>query len=184
MELLNNVLSWVLEIGGVAVILLGVVLWLRTAVQVRFAARSFMALVFTFVFFLVAVLRKGNFEGTTIRWLAVVYGVILVFYIIARMVEHINEKEAWEEVEEEEGGEKQIEKAPLRSIIMDELKSDISIDTSNIAILIKPRGLFRKRKSIHIFDTVNSEEAKEKVTHIAEKHAADDYYIINELTVK
>lgn len=176
MKVLHDLLTWILEIGGAAVILLGALMWLRTATQARSTARSFMALVFTFIFFLVVILRKGDFEETTIRWLAAVYGGILVFYIIARMVEHREEIKA--------GHTKEVERAPSRSVIMDELESDPSIDTRGISIRIKPGGILKRRKAIQISGTVNSEEAKEKVTRIAEKHVGDNYYVINDLVVQ
>ena len=91
MEGLNSVLTWILEIGGVAVISLGALLWLRAAQKSQSTARSFMALVFTIIFFIVAVLRSSDFDAGTIRCFTIVYGGILAFYIIARMIEHSEE---------------------------------------------------------------------------------------------
>ncbi len=91
MEALHNILIWILEIGGTAVIVLGAWLWLKAGIKQQTTARSFMALIFTFIFFIVTILRKGDFEESTIRWLSVVYGGIMAFYITARMVEHREE---------------------------------------------------------------------------------------------
>lgn len=91
MEGLNMVLAWILEIGGVAVILFGAFFWIKTAVKSRSTARSFMALVFTFIFFIVMVLRPNDFTEATLRWFIIIYGAIMGFYIIARMFEHREE---------------------------------------------------------------------------------------------
>lgn len=94
MATLHTVLIWILEIGAVVVIICGAIIWIRVANSGRSTARSFMALVFTFVFFLIVVLRIGDFEESTIRWLIVTYGGMLAFYIIARMIEHREEIKA------------------------------------------------------------------------------------------
>jgi hypothetical protein len=177
MEIIHDLLTLILEVGGTALIVLGALLWLRAAIQARSTARSFMALVFTFVFFLVVILRNRDFEETTIRWMAVVYGGVLAFYIIARMVEHREEIRLRQEEEEE------IVRAPSKSVLMDELESDPLIDTKGISIQLRPKGFLRRKKAIHILGTINSEEAKNKVTQIAEKHAGDAYTVINELVV-
>ena len=89
MESLNNVLTWILQIGATFVIVMGSLLWLRAAGRSQSTARSFMALVFTYIFFIVVILQSGNFSEVTIRWLAVVYGGIMAFYISARMIEKV-----------------------------------------------------------------------------------------------
>jgi surface polysaccharide O-acyltransferase-like enzyme len=93
METLHEVLTWILEIAGAVVILVGAYFWLKAAAKGQSTARSFMALVFTFIFFLVVILRTDIDEGT-IRWLSVVYGGMMAFYIIARMIEHREEIKA------------------------------------------------------------------------------------------
>lgn len=91
MEALHNVLIWVLEIGGVVLILLGMFMWLKVAFSGESTARSFMSLVFTFVFFITVVLRSSEFSDAAIRWITIVYGAVLAFYITARMIEHKEE---------------------------------------------------------------------------------------------
>ena len=91
MESLNNALTWILEIAGVVFILLGAGFWIRVAMKGKSTARSFMALVFSFVFFIAVILRGDDFTERTLIWLAVVYGAILVVYITARMIEHREE---------------------------------------------------------------------------------------------
>ena len=91
MNVLHDVLIWIFEIGVTVVVLLASIIWIRVANSGRSTARSFMALVFTFVFFLIVVLRVGDFSETTIRWIIVTYGGILAFYIIGRTIEHREE---------------------------------------------------------------------------------------------
>ena len=88
---LNSVLVGVLQIGGAVIILLGALLWLKAALKSQSTARSFMALVFTFVFFIVVVLRGSDFEPATLHWLIAIYGGLMCFYIVARMIEHREE---------------------------------------------------------------------------------------------
>ncbi len=66
--------------------------------------------------------------------------------------------------------------------IMEELSADKQIDTSGIEMQVKTR-LLQRRKSIVISGYVKSEEAKTKVTEVAELQARDDYDVVNELTV-
>lgn len=178
MDMLREVLTSILEIGGVVVVIAGAVMWLRTAFSARSTARSFMALVFTIVFFIVVLLRNGDYDEKTIRWLSVVYGSILAFYILARMVEHREEIKAGEEQEDK------VELETSKSVLLDELQSDPSIDAHGLSIRLKPRGLLRRKKAIEISGTVSSEEVKEKVTNIAEKYAGNLYVIINDLIVQ
>ena len=103
MDTLNNILLWALEIGGAGIIIMGALLWLKAASKSQSTARSFMALVFTFVYFIAVVLRSNEFDGPTLRWLTIIYGAILAFYIVARMVEHREEIKS--------GHEKKIEQA-------------------------------------------------------------------------
>ena len=91
MDTLNNVLSWILQIGGTAVIVLGALLWLKAASMNLSTARSFIALVFTFVFFIAVVLRPETLKPATVRWLVIVYGFVAACYIMARMIEHREE---------------------------------------------------------------------------------------------
>jgi len=91
MDTLHNVLIWIFEVGATVVVIFAAITWMRVANAGRSTARSFMALIFTFVFFMIVVLRVGDFEETTIRWLIVTYGGVLAFYIIGRMVEHKEE---------------------------------------------------------------------------------------------
>jgi hypothetical protein len=91
METLHSVLIWILEIGAIVVIICAAIIWIRVANSGRSTARSFMALIFSFVFFLVVLFRVGDFDESTIRLLIVTYGGVLAFYIIGRMVEHKEE---------------------------------------------------------------------------------------------
>jgi hypothetical protein len=94
MDTLHNVLIWILEIGATVVIICAAIIWIRVANSGRSTARSFMALMFSFVFFLIVLLRVGDFDESTIRLLIVTYGGVLAFYIVARMIEHREEIKA------------------------------------------------------------------------------------------
>jgi membrane-associated PAP2 superfamily phosphatase len=91
MNMLHDVLIWIFEIGATVVVILASINWIRVANSGRSTARSFMALIFTFVFFLIVVLRVGDFSETTIRWLIVTYGGVLAVYIVGRTIEHREE---------------------------------------------------------------------------------------------
>lgn len=91
METLNEILIWILEIGAAVIIILGALLWLKAAQRSQSTARSFMALVFSFVFFIVVILRSQDFNGPTLKWMIIVYGAVQAFYIVARMIEHREE---------------------------------------------------------------------------------------------
>lgn len=67
--------------------------------------------------------------------------------------------------------------------IMDEIKQDDQIDGSNVQISVKSK-ILKRRKSIIITGTINSQEEKEKVQRTAEILARDDFDIVNELTVR
>ena len=178
MNALNTVLSWIVKIGGTAVILLGAFFWARAARENISTVRSFMALVFTFVFFGVMSLREPPIGESIMIWLTVVYGVILAVYIVARMVEHMEEIRA---------GEQGVSVNPTpsrKSVILDDIGSDASVDSSGIDLEITSRGLLKRRKVIRLFGTVKTEEEKNKVTRIAERHTGEDYSVINNLSLR
>jgi hypothetical protein len=88
MENLNRVLTVVLEIGGAVVVLVGAIMWIIAALKRQTTARSFMALVFTFVFFTTVVLGRETFGEALPLWTVATYGGVLALYIIGRTIEH------------------------------------------------------------------------------------------------
>ena len=195
MKELDLILSWVMKIGGAVVVLAGALFWIRVALKGRSTARSFMALVFTFVLFISAVLSRGELDERVLIWLIVTFAGVLAVYIIARMVEHreeirmgLTKTVKMEDIEVQPDAVQNAGQSglpgPRRSIILDKISGESSIDASEIDIEITTRGLFQKRRVIHIIGTANSEEAKRKVTEIARQHAGDDYLVVNDLHVE
>lgn len=86
---LNVVLAWILEIGGAGIILLAALLWVVNALKGSFSASSLMALVASFVFYIVVLLGFGNLQSWEVFWFTVVYGGIAAFYIVTHMIEAI-----------------------------------------------------------------------------------------------
>lgn len=178
MQVFDEVLAWIVEIGAVVVIMVGSVMWLVTAVRGRSTARSFMALVFTAVFFLVVVLRAGEFEQATIRWLAASYAAVASVYVVARAVGQRRGTRINTDAPEEIGA------SPSSSVLMDELESEPTIDTHGISVQVRPRGIFRRKKCIEISGVINSQKAKDLVTQIAMRHASDAYDVTNDLVIQ
>lgn len=71
----------------------------------------------------------------------------------------------------------------LSDVILDEVRSyevtpDIGVE------IRKGKGLFNRRKVIHVFGTVRSEDVRNKIAEIAEKHAGDRFDTAIEVKVK
>lgn len=71
----------------------------------------------------------------------------------------------------------------LKRIIMDDIEGYSYINATDIGIEEKTEGFLKRRKSLHIFGVVNSEEARAKVDEIVHKHARENIAIVNELKV-
>ncbi|MGQ9631336.1 MAG: hypothetical protein ACUVXI_13655 [bacterium] len=89
MEALNTVLLWIFEIGLGAVILGGTAVWAIAAIRREASVRSFMALVLTFLIFIVVALRGTLLDEWTLRWFLVIYGSVMAFYTVATTVERV-----------------------------------------------------------------------------------------------
>lgn len=89
---LNIVLAWILEIAGAGIILLATLMWVVNALKGKFATSSFMALIASFVFYIIVLLGYGNLASPYIFWFTVVYGGIAVFYIVTHMIEMVRGK--------------------------------------------------------------------------------------------
>ncbi|MGQ9629274.1 MAG: hypothetical protein ACUVXI_03035 [bacterium] len=87
MDILNTVLLVVLEIAAIITILIGAFQWIMASFRNETTVRSFMALIFTFVFFIVVVFGRDFLDEWTLRWLLVVYGAVMAVYIVARTIE-------------------------------------------------------------------------------------------------
>ncbi len=71
----------------------------------------------------------------------------------------------------------------IARVLLDEIHTyentpDIGVEVT------KGKGLFNRRKVIHVFGAVSSESIKQKIGEIAQKHAGDAYDVSNEVRVK
>ena len=71
----------------------------------------------------------------------------------------------------------------IARIILGEVETYGNIKASDIGIEEVKKGFIKKKKSIHLFGAVNSENAKSKVEEIARSHAGTDTEIVNDLKV-
>ncbi len=69
-------------------------------------------------------------------------------------------------------------------MIQRDIEDDDSIKSHDIMLETKAQGFIRRRKFIRIHGSTDSQLAKDKVTRIAERHAGDNFGIVNELAVK
>ena len=72
----------------------------------------------------------------------------------------------------------------IAELIMRNIEEDNSINSRGVNVELVSRGVLKRRKSVRLFGTVDSESQRQKVKRIAEHHAGDQYDIIDELTVK
>ena len=71
----------------------------------------------------------------------------------------------------------------IGAVLLDEIRT--YENTPDIGVEItKGKGLFNRRKVIHVFGAVSSEVVKKKVDEITRKHAGDAFDVSNELRVK
>ena len=73
--------------------------------------------------------------------------------------------------------------ADIARVLLDEIHSyentpDIGVEVT------KGKGLFNKRKVIHVFGAVSSDLVKQKISEITKKHAGDAFDVSNEVRVK
>ena len=62
--------------------------------------------------------------------------------------------------------------------------NDLSIDTMNICIDVQAKGFLKRKKSLHIFGPVYSQDQIGKVEKIVQKHAGNAYEVVNHLGLK
>ncbi len=73
----------------------------------------------------------------------------------------------------------------IQRFIMADLENETGIDAGKIGVeLTRGKGLFNRRKVLHLFGHVGSEEEKERVGRIAERQVGDRYDLSNDLTIK
>ena len=72
--------------------------------------------------------------------------------------------------------------ADLAKVILDQIRSYENTPDVGVEIT-KNKGLFNRRKTIHVFGAVHSDSTKEKVDEIVRRQAGDDFDVSNELRV-
>jgi hypothetical protein len=72
----------------------------------------------------------------------------------------------------------------ITKTILTDIANDLSINTMNICVDIDERGLFKKKKSMHIFGTVQSQIQVDKIEKIVRRHAGNIYEVVNHLSIK
>ena len=73
--------------------------------------------------------------------------------------------------------------ADIARVLLDEIHTyentpDIGVEVT------KGKGLFNKRKVIHVFGAVSSDLVKQKIGEITKKHAGEMFDVSNEVRVK
>jgi hypothetical protein len=69
-------------------------------------------------------------------------------------------------------------------MIQRDIQDDDSIKSHDIMLEAKAKGFIRRRRFIRIHGTIDSQLAKDKASRIAERHAGDNFDIVNELVIK
>ena len=73
--------------------------------------------------------------------------------------------------------------AEISTTILEEIRT--YENTPDIGVEItKAKGLFSRRKIIHIFGAVRSDDVRDKISQIALKHAGDNFDVSNEVRVR
>jgi len=72
----------------------------------------------------------------------------------------------------------------VSELIMRYIEEDNSINARGVNVELVSRGFLKRRKSVRLFGTVDSESQRQKVKRIVEHHTGDQYDILDELTVK
>ena len=72
----------------------------------------------------------------------------------------------------------------ITQTILTAIGNELSIDTMNICVDVLSKGLLKRKKSLHIFGTVHSQDQIAKVEKIARRHAGNTYEVENHLEVK
>ena len=74
--------------------------------------------------------------------------------------------------------------AEITQTILTAISNDLSIDTRNLCVGEKATGFMGRKKNLHIFGSVHSQDQLAKVEAVVRKHAGTTYAVENHLTVK
>ncbi len=73
--------------------------------------------------------------------------------------------------------------ADIARVLLDEIHTYENTPDVGVEVT-KGKGLFNRRKVIHVFGAVSSDVVKQKIGEIVHKHAGDSFDVANELRVK
>ena len=69
-------------------------------------------------------------------------------------------------------------------MILRDIEDDNTINARGVNVEFSGKGVLKKRKTVRLIGSVESEAEREKVRRIAEHHAGDQYQIEDDLTVR
>jgi len=69
-------------------------------------------------------------------------------------------------------------------MVLRDIEDDNSINARGVNVELSGQGFLKRRKSIHLIGSVDSEMQRQKVKRIAEHHAGDQYAVLDELSIK
>ena len=69
-------------------------------------------------------------------------------------------------------------------LILRDIEDDTSINARGVKVELSGKGFLKKKKSVRLFGSVDSQTEKEKVKRIAEHHAGDQYQVLDELAIR
>ena len=72
----------------------------------------------------------------------------------------------------------------VTTTIMREIESDPIIKAADILLDLESKGLFKKKRTLHVRGKVHSVDQKDKVIHIAQRQAGADCEVVDHLIVK
>jgi len=72
----------------------------------------------------------------------------------------------------------------ITQTILTAIGNDLSIDTMNICLDVESKGVLRKKKIVHIWGTVGSQDLVNEVERVVRNHAGNAYSVDNHLSTK
>jgi hypothetical protein len=73
--------------------------------------------------------------------------------------------------------------ADIAQVLLDEIRTYENTPDLGVEVT-KGKGLFNRRKVIHVFGAVSTELVKQKIGEITQKHAGEAFDVSNEVRVK
>ena len=67
------------------------------------------------------------------------------------------------------------------AVIRRDIEDDVTIKVKALAVEIRRKGVFPRRRFLYVGGIVPTEHAKAKIDHIAHHHAGDAYRVVNDV---